>query len=125
MADYSYKELSRKFSKLIAKAWLADDSEAKKIDEILLEGKSKKIKKLLKKYDIPVLDDCEYVVDRKSFEISVFVDEKTQIAYVRLPYPPKPQGVEDIQLNEWVNDDDPNTTEPTELFLPRVCFCCC
>ena len=127
MTDNSCEQINRKFSKAIAKAWLADDSEGKKIHQTLLEGSSEKLKELLRKYQIPVRDDCEYVVDRGSFEVSIFIDEKAQISYVRLPYPPRPTEVEDLQLNEWVDDDDPKTVAPSELFLPRACACsfCC
>ena len=125
MTDNSCEQINRKFSKAIAKAWLADDSEGKKIHQTLLEGSSEKLKELLRNYEIPVKDECEYAIDRGSFQVSIFIDEKTQRYYVRLPYPPRPKELEDLQLTEWVKDDELDTMAPTKLSIVGFCLCCC
>lgn len=115
-----FDECNNKISQLIAKSWLPNDPEAARIKAVLLEGNSLEIKTLLKKYNIPVLDSYEYVIDGNGFYDNV--DEANGI--ISIHYPPRPMEVADVQLTKWVNNNDSNTVESTTPYIVMLCVCC-
>jgi hypothetical protein len=114
---------SKKMSQLIAKSWLPNDPEAANIKKVLMSRNSDEIKALMKNYGIDpegFLGPTKVVVDWNSYK-GVLTEEVGEMVY-SLPYPPRPTEVTDEQLEEWVNNTDPNTQYPTTPYIP-LSFC--
>lgn len=113
IASGSFADVSKKISQVIAKSWLPEGQEER---EILLEGNSRKIKKLFKKNDIDLDALMEpipvnVVIDTNTFNGSIEQIPNTdpeKTLTVKIPYPPRPAEVSDEELQQWVDDCSDN-----------------
>jgi hypothetical protein len=113
-----FLQASKKISQLIAESWLPEGEQIKKV---LLSDDEEAIKELLKDKGI----DLEGVFGIKTLFVNwdSFYGTITELglAYY-LPYPPRPVVVEDYQLEEWVNNTEPNTLFPPYPYIPLSAF---
>lgn len=110
---------SKKMSQLIAKSWLSNDPEAANIKKVFMSRNSNEIKALMKNYGIDIegfFGPTKVVVDWNSYK-GVMTEEVGEMVY-SLPYPSRPAEVKDEQLEEWVNNNDPNIQYPTTPYIP-------
>ena len=114
---------SKTISQLIAKSWLPDKyPEGKEIREVLIRDNSDEIKSLLKKYgvDIDIFGfggSLEVTVSWDTFKGDIEEIPGRAGAYT-LPYPPRPAEVTNEQLEEWVNDTNPDDPYPKAPYIP-------
>ncbi|GAB1543539.1 hypothetical protein NUACC21_62140 [Scytonema sp. NUACC21] len=118
-----FKSQSKKVSQIIAKSWLSNDPEGMEIKRVIFRRNSDEIKELLKKYGIDLegfFGPTKVVVDWSSYK-GILTEDVGEAVYI-LPYPPRPTEVTDEQLEEWVNNNDPDTLYPTTPYIPlSVC----
>ena len=110
---------SKKMSQLIAKSWLPNDHDAANINKVLMSRNSNEIKALMKKYGIDIegfFGPTKVVVDWSSYK-GILTEEVGEMVY-SLPYPSRPVEITNEQLEEWVNNNDPNTQYPTTPYIP-------
>jgi hypothetical protein len=124
----AYREESlnrdKKLSQFVAKTWLPEGAEMRKI---ILKGDSDEIKKLLKDNGIDVIEKLEIVLSKK-ITIKVNYDsfagtheEQKGIGTIyNLPYPPIPseKNVSESVLQKWVSDSDDAHDFPEDPYIP-------
>lgn len=120
----SFAELSKKISQIVAQSWLPEGAEIKKV---LLQGNSQEIGAMFKENgaDIEAFFkpfNVYFNVDWDTFYGSlVEVSTGDNIWLSNIPYPPRPMEVTDEQLEEWVNNDDPDVLYPPHPYIPLTC----
>ena len=109
--------ITKKMSQLIAKSWLPGGEEIRKI---LLSNNSEEIKKMLKKHNISLelLGDIKIEVDWSTF-LGRLEDATNSLKLV-IAYPPRPSeyNLSDSDIEEWVNNEDPNQKVPSHAYIP-------
>ena len=125
----SFADVSKKISQLIAKSWLPEDREGKRIKKILLRGNSNRIKELFKENDID-LDELmapipvNVVIDTNTFNGSIEQIPNTdpdKTVTVKIPLPPRPADLSDKELTQWVNDCSDNTVHADNPYIRFSC----
>ncbi|MDF5732082.1 MAG: hypothetical protein PUP92_29795 [Rhizonema sp. PD38] len=114
-----FKNQSKKISQIIAKSWLANDPEGMEIKRVIIRRNSDEMKQLLKKYGVDLerfFGPMKVVVDWNSYK-GIITEDVGEAIYI-LPYPPRPAEVQDEHLEEWINNNDPNTLYPTTPYIP-------
>ena len=112
--------VTKEMSQLIAKSWLP---EGKEIREVLLSRDSDKILKLFRDHniDIELFAISRVEVDWTTFLGSVedTTDPEHPLKLV-VAYPPKPDAfnLNDDDLRDWVNNDEPKQKVPPHPYLP-------
>ncbi len=120
-----FRKQSKIISQLIAESWLKTDR-GKYIKEILLGGNTRKIKQLLKDNGIDIdqfLGRTIINVDWDTFfgTIKEVSHTSHEIVY-NMPYPPRPSEVSDEELQDWVDNTDPQQVYPTAPYIPLSGF---
>ena len=119
-----FAEHSKKISQLVAKSLLPNDPEGAELRTALLENVSEKIKAAFKKYGMDFDEfasplSVKVTVDRSTLCGSIEeVEGPDQILKITIPYPPRSELVTDVQLTEWVNNDDPEQVYPPYPYIP-------
>ena len=117
----SFGQLSKNISQLIAKSWLPEGEEIKKV---LLHGSSEKIKDIFKENGVDFDEFFSPMTVNVNVDWDTFFGTLAEITgpgqplEYNLPYPPRPMEVTDAQLNEWVNNSDPSTIYPPYPYIP-------
>ena len=124
----SFAEISKAISQILAKSWLPNQPEGGEIKQILLYGTPDEVKAMFKKYGVD-LDEFY-----RPYNVTLFVNWDTfygqlkelsgggqQNLDIDIPYPPRPMEVQDWQLVDWINNNDPNTVNPTYAYIPLSC----
>ncbi len=109
----AFQEASKKLSQLIAKSWLPDGKDIKKV---FLSRDENQIKALLQKEGIHLQD---FNIEHVLINWDSFYGTLDELGLVcRIPYPPRPSEVTDEQLQTWVNDKNPNQVFPSTPYIP-------
>ncbi len=112
--------MTKEISKLFAKSWLP---EGKEIRKILLSGDDQKILQLFKDngIEIEILGNIDIELDTDSFlgSLEDTRDNSTPLK-LKLAYPPKPSdfNLSDSELEEWVNNENPEQIIPPNPYIP-------
>lgn len=128
LANRDEENLSKRFSQLIARSWLLSDPIGVEIRTVLLDktlgdDSTARIKEVFQKHGFDIDEFFPHEVKNIVVDWSSFFSTWTeQTKTVTLPYPPRPQEVTDAQLTAWVNNDDPNITEPPYPYIPYTCL---
>ena len=119
--------ISKKISQLIAKSWLSNDEDGKRIREVLLlpntPDKTGKIKKLLEDHGINIenLGVAKIEVDWDSFfgSLKDTGDPQSPLTLV-IAYPPRPTefNITEEALETWVSDTDDSRLIPDHPYIP-------
>ena len=116
-----FQLVTKQMSQLIAKSWLP---EGEQIRSALLSNDSAKILQMLKDNGIDVEE--LYKTSRIEVDWSTFLgrleDTQDPLEPLKLviAYPPKPSeyNLSDSDLEEWIQNQDPNQKIPTHPYIP-------
>lgn len=127
--DYqAFLEFSKKASQAIARSWLKGDDEKNPIKEALLYGTQADIKKAFKQegadidgFFAPLKVVVTVCWNCYSCGFHEKPEEQTPTLELSIPYPPKPNGISDEQLEAWANNSDEEVYHPDIPFMPMPC----
>ncbi|NEQ36406.1 MAG: hypothetical protein F6K40_09025 [Okeania sp. SIO3I5] len=116
------RAVTKKISQLIAKSWLPDGEDIRKV---FLSQDSKEILKMLKKKGIALESifgpSLEIKIDTNSFEGYIEEVRNIQQPFIFvISYPPKPTefNVSDQELTQWVENNNSNQFVSDNLYIP-------
>ena len=90
----NWQEMAKAISKVVAKAWLDEG-----FKNLLMQD----AKNILEKEGISFPTGTHVKVDQRVFSWKIEpIDPTSEVAAITIPLPPKPAGVSDQELTDWV-----------------------
>jgi hypothetical protein len=120
----TFLQFSKKTSQIIAESWLSSGSQ---IQQALLSGTSEDIKRVFAAKGMNIDEffhpfRVKVTVCWNCFFCNLMEEPNNSGTIIlSIPYPPRPNGIEDSELQEWVNDNDREVHFPSIPYIPMPC----